>query len=267
MISDQDTLQVHAFSLAVTPVYAWCGDVRLSHATGFISRARGQPYLISNWHVFAGRDTQTGQPLTDHGGCPDRLEFVCHRKIGDGRSVMQTQKVQVRSNDTNFWFEHPVHGQVIDVAAIPISIGPDIMTVDDAPETANMKIEVGQDVFILGYPLPPGVTESLSVWKRGTVASEPGYNVSGLGQFLIDTATRKGMSGSLVVARSSGGYTPEKGPHIISGGSFYRRIGIYSGRLGADDLAGVQLGVVWRPALIAEVCVGGKIGDFRLAAK
>lgn len=258
-------LRVHPLSLAATPIEGWCGDHRLGHATGFISKVNGRPFLISNWHVFSGRDAHTGQPLAPHGGCPDRLLFVWHRIIGEGRSQMEGRTLHIRAGDVNLWLQHPEHGQVVDVAAIPLEIEADILTVDDFPDVPNMKIEVGQDVFIMGYPLAPRLTESFPIWKRGTIASEPAYKVGGLEQFLIDTATREGMSGALVVARSHGGYAPENGPYIISGGSHFRRIGIYSGRWGANDLGRVQLGVVWRANLIAEVCVGGKIGDFRLA--
>lgn len=266
MTSEKDILHVHPLSRATTPIFAMCGTHQLSHATGFISRLQGQPYLISNWHVFSGRDAHTGKTLAHHGGCPDRLTILCHHNLGDDRSVVKSINVEIRSGETNLWFQHPVHGQQVDVAAIPLEIDPDVMTVDDVPETADMKIEVGQDVFILGYPLEPLLTQALPIWKRGTIASEPAYNFNGLNQFLVDTATREGMSGGLVVARSSGGYSRENGPSILAGGSFFRRIGIYSGRLGANDDGLVQLGVVWRPVLIAETCAGGKAGDFQLAA-
>lgn len=264
MFQGKPLMQIHRFSLAATPIFGWCGEHRLANATGFISKVHGRPYLISNWHVFAGRHALTGQPLAEHGGCPDRLDFLCHRMITDDASMPEKHTAILVSGGSNLWLEHPVHGQAVDVAAIPIDIPQDGVTVDDVEHIPDMRIEVGQDVFILGYPIEPVRTAYVPIWKRGTIASEPTFDMDGLGKFLVDTATRSGMSGALVVARSYGGYTPEQGPSVIKGGTFYRRIGIYSGREGANDLGKVQLGIVWRPELIAEVCAGGKIGDFKL---
>jgi len=54
---------------------------------------------------------------------------------------------------------------------------------------------------VLGYPegmIGPGRSP---IWKRGSMASEPKYNWRDKPGFLIDTATRNGMSGAPVVAR------------------------------------------------------------------
>jgi hypothetical protein len=182
---------------------------------------------------------------------------------------MTEAEVQIQQDGSNLWYEHPTYGQAVDVAALPLrtapGTSPSILTVNQLRETTDMRIDVGQDVFILGFPLEPKLTESLPVWKRGTIASEPAYKVSGFPQLLIDTATRPGMSGSLVVARSFPGYISERGTQIISGGYHFRLIGVYSGRLGGNEDDKVQLGVVWRTSLIDEICAGAKPGEVRLS--
>jgi len=90
------------------------------------------------------------------------------------------------------------------------------------------------------------------IWKRGSVASEPDYDWRNMPAFLIDTATRDGMSGSPVVARHSGilltGANDGMGPDSLIG-TMTKFTGIYSGRIGEDEM-GVQLGLVWKPIVL-----------------
>jgi len=59
---------------------------------------------------------------------------------------------------------------------------------------------VGSDVFILGFPRGLATQGVLPVWKRASVASEPLREVSGRPIFLLDTVSRKGMSGSPIIS-------------------------------------------------------------------
>ncbi|EKD70098.1 MAG: hypothetical protein ACD_46C00636G0001, partial [uncultured bacterium] len=87
-------------------------------------------------------------------------------------------------------------------------------------------------------------------------------------KYMIDSATRSGMSGSPVFAsfnhvgfkKQDGTFTntPEIDclfcviPH-------FEFLGVYSGRIGGDDDNKIQLGNVWRKNVIKEVIVGQKI--------
>lgn len=73
---------------------------------------------------------------------------------------------------------------------------------------------------------------------------------------IVDTATRRGMSGSPVILRSWGQYQQNAGPAILSGGAHSSFVGIYSGRLGSTDKLDAQLGIVWPRFLIDEVIAG-----------
>jgi hypothetical protein len=100
------------------------------------------------------------------------------------------------------------------------------------------------------------------IWKRGTIALDPTFDADGLPKTLIDTATREGMSGSVVVAR-----------HITVGRSYRRKdgsqserviyakhdlvAGIYSGRH-FPDLEKAQLGIVWKRPAIEDTVSGGR---------
>jgi hypothetical protein len=59
-----------------------------------------------------------------------------------------------------------------------------------------MAIEIGNEVFILGYPL--GFTHFVNtpIWKRGSIASEPHIETAETKfRVVIDATTRGGMSG------------------------------------------------------------------------
>jgi hypothetical protein len=84
-------------------------------------------------------------------------------------------------------------------------------------------------------------------------------DIDGLPKMLADTATRKGMSGSVVLADHF-----ILGPYKLADGtdmpqSFISRrqsiLGVYSGRLGADHIQ-AQLGIVWKKRVIDEIISG-----------
>ncbi|OYV31971.1 MAG: hypothetical protein B7Z81_13455 [Acidocella sp. 20-61-6] len=127
-----------------------------------------------------------------------------------------------------------------------------------------MSILIGSDIFILGFPLGFAITGLLPVWKRGSVATEIDFDVNGLPSFIIDTATREGMSGSPVIARQFGGYTDTNHNVIMGSGPANKFLGVYSGRyVGGIDEA--HLGIVWKAAVIDEIIDAPALGSFKTA--
>jgi hypothetical protein len=109
---------------------------------------------------------------------------------------------------------------------------------------ADLAVRIGMDVFILGYPFgysPPG----FPVWKRGSIASEPDLVHFGAGYYLVDTASRPGMSGAPVIRRSWGTHFLEHDATSSNSTPQSKFIGIYSGRLHTKDPTDAQIGMVW----------------------
>jgi hypothetical protein len=121
----------------------------------------------------------------------------------------------------------------------------------------RIAIGIGMDVFILGYPFgsgPPG----FPVWKRGSIASEPDLVKITTGYYLVDTASRPGMSGSPVILRSRGNHVMESNNFIATtDGAIDRVIGIYSGRK-VDAPGEAQIGMVWHADYIDDIIDGNK---------
>lgn len=169
------------------------------------------------------------------------------------------------SNQSPIWFEHPTHGSAVDAVAIPIEDLEQTAAVAanaESLELSRLKLSPGMDAFVLGYPRGISGGGRFPIWKRGSIASEPDVDIDGLPKFFIDTATREGMSGSPVYAQESGLWAPEGGKLPGDGvfGKGERFVGVYSGRILADDPFLAQLGLVWKEQAIIEIIEGRKIG-------
>ncbi len=166
---------------------------------------------------------------------------------------------------TPIWYEHPNAGPSVDVVAIPLPAGLSesyqLSPINEIEFDTEFRTEVGDDAFVIGYPFSEGPPGQLPIWKRATVASEPDIDVDELPKVLVDTATRSGLSGSPVVMQRVGihGYAGGAMTGKETIGRIRNFIGVYSGRIGADETK-AQLGVVWKARVIDEIIDGGKLG-------
>lgn len=127
-------------------------------------------------------------------------------------------------------------------------------------------INPGDDLFVLGYPKGIADYTAEPIWKRATVATDPHAGWDGQPQFLIDCASRDGMSGAPVVAYSKTGSVRVGGMQFMGSGPSAMLHGIYVGRLidtetaEEDRLFEAQVGVVWKRAVIDEIIDGQTFG-------
>jgi len=157
------------------------------------------------------------------------------------------------------WFEHLELGRSVDVAAMDVTdavTGLEIRHVNALESDAVLEPFTSQDVFVVGFPFGQITGAPAPVWKRGTIALDPTFNPEALPKMFVDTATREGMSGSVVIAR-----------HIIVNRAYLKKdgtktlpilyatldvvVGIYSGRH-YPDLEKAQIGIVWKRKAIEE---------------
>ncbi|MCR9240795.1 MAG: serine protease [Rhodobiaceae bacterium] len=243
-------------------------------ATGFFYERQGTTYLVSNWHVMSGRNTYTGRPISKNCWVPDTAHLHLHRKDkpGDFAGIVN---IQLGNDPNRFdapgWWQHP-KGQEIDLAVIPIDeasierLQYTFHYVDGPEHEPDMKIRAGMDIFILGFPLGTKIQGHYPIWKRGSIASEPEIDADGLPIFLVDSATREGMSGSPVYARTEGGYLSKSQNAYQLAGRSTTFLGVYSGRYlapendeksaeqkKADDEMSAQIGRVWRRDVLDEL--------------
>ncbi len=222
-------------------------------ATGFVVDRDSSSFLVTNWHVVAGRDPGTNQPTHPSAAIPDTLQITHHTKGILGSWQIATEPLYAQDS-TPRWIEH-AQGQLIDVVALPLSNLPqgiEIFPFDLALANADLVPQPAMSVSIVGFPFGLSAGGVWPIWKTGHIATDPDVDFDGRPSFLIDATTRSGMSGSPVVVRSSGGHMTRDGMYLIAGGVTTKFLGIYSGRI-RDD---VELGRVWRPSVLEEILGG-----------
>lgn len=245
---------IDPYSVISLPMQSLFGETVLSTATGFVWKANDQHYLVTNWHVVTGIHPETGKHLSEHAGEPDRLTVYFTHADDLGKKTGMPLKL-FDDDGTPRWLVHPNHDRKVDVVALPIKPHDRIQFHPiNEQKQEPVASPVGSDVFVIGFPL--GVAQCFPIWKRASMASEPELRDSHM-PFLIDTATRPGMSGSPVICRADNYLDVKTGVRRI-GGVGTRFIGVYSGRVAADDALAAQLGLVWPENLLEEVIAGGK---------
>jgi hypothetical protein len=235
----------------------------LSKATCFFIKRNSKTYLITNWHVVSGRNSETKECLSNTCGIPNNLLIQIHKN----QDTIDFENFEIPLNDENnknLWFEHPQFSSNVDVVAIEVII-PDNLSVFDIemfiePFNENTNESIANDVFIIGYPFGKSEDEIFPIWKRASIASEPCINIEGLPKMLVDTASRNGMSGSPVILYEKRSTAIIEGDPTVKGGItkishyFMKLVGVYSGRIGVDDKnIKAQLGIVWKSNVINEI--------------
>jgi hypothetical protein len=237
------------------------GNVIGHAATGFVYERGGGYYLVTNYHVLSGLDPATGLCIGQHGRQPDEIELILGN-LSDSVKPWRSRYPLIDDNSNELWSKHPEFAKNrSDVAIFPLPQDGGVRLAEPLNHIESSKdilVSPGTDAFVVGFPLGIHV-QYFPIWKRASIASELSVQVDGQPKFLIDTATREGMSGSPVICYRQGAYMTNDGRyHILHGaGREYMQIlGIYSGRLkvhNADEPFGAQIGVAWHIRLVDEI--------------
>jgi hypothetical protein len=247
--------EIDAFSLTTLPVEQFANGQAMKSATAFIWKEREQHYVITNWHVITGRNAVTGE--LESPARPDTLRALFNVRVGEFGK--QRYDIKIRDDDGRpLWLIYPGRGRGIDVVALPLPMSGDDPVITMCPintlTSPPLRIRIGMDVFILGYPFgaaPP----AFPVWKRGSIASEPDLVRLTTGYYLVDTASRPGMSGAPVILRNWTNDYVEGSVRAITDTPATNFIGVYSGRLGAPKEE-AQIGMVWHGSYVRDIIAG-----------
>ncbi|MCU0801189.1 MAG: serine protease [Rhodobacteraceae bacterium] len=250
----QDTRKFDNWSFASFPIQLWFNETMGSSATGSIWEASGRTYLVTNWHNFSGKHFVTKENLSkDTGLHPNRVR-VYIPVLGNPVTWIHYEFNLLDEHEDPLWADARDAHFPADLAALSIDL-PAGLNCNYANMLPSIDIvtEVGSEVFIIGYPFTYDEV-GLPIWKRASLASElANVPPNGRRHILVDTATRSGMSGSLVIRKVTGGYTTESGNMINNGRPGYRLLGVYSGRYGANKDGDAQLGMVWPREMVDDL--------------
>lgn len=225
--------------------------ITLSRGTGFLVSHAGQSILITNRHNLTGRHQKSGQPLSAHGGVPDRVTIWQNSFNGRGHWHQETHPLYDDDGAAK-WREHPVLGAQADVVALPLAINPLTKTYpyDVGAPSVDILVTPGDTVSVIGFPFGLTGGGRFAIWATGFIATEPDIDYDDLPVFLVDCRSRPGQSGSPVVASRSGGMVAlADGDRSVFNGPVSTFLGIYSGRINEQS----DLGIVWKRSAIADL--------------
>jgi hypothetical protein len=253
-------ISLDQFTLTTVPLEQYFNDTPLGHGTGFMWKIQERYYLVTNWHVLSMCDFFTRDNLRKDAGRPNIVRTLFN--IQTGPFDKQQWHIKIRDdNDKPLWLVHP--SRRVDIAVLPFTYLPKEQIIALYPlnvlANAELRIEIGMEVFILGYPFkiePP----AYPVWKRGSIASEPQLAWYGSDYMLVDTASRPGMSGAPVIRRSWTSHLVQPGVVALVDTPLNKFIGVYSGRVPTSHPHEAQIGLVWDGSLIGEI-IAGNIRD------
>ena len=210
---------MHHLSLSVCPLRLFrrhqngekVGDAL---GTGFLWKRSPDFFLVTNWHNVTGRNSITGDFLGSFAPNFVTVGLKTVQREESGRTWVGSFRcdIPIRSGDEEpLWLEHP-SGREVDCVLLPIKI-PNIdrlanKMANECDYEARYTPTVGDDCFIVGYPKGVMGRVETPIWKRASIATEPALDHEHRPMFLVDSATRPGMSGSPVVVRHSGFWSP-----------------------------------------------------------
>ncbi|MDX5365721.1 MAG: serine protease [Alphaproteobacteria bacterium] len=260
-IAEKSHIRAQTFS--VTPIELLGEDDKdlNIHGTGFFYKHNDESYLVTSWHNVSGLNPFTFEHMNKGGVVPKSLKFYSPLRVDypDGRLQIFRVPVQISLWEEwhyPLWLEHPQFDELrIDLAAFPVPVEDSKLIpawhVADGDDFDLLSI-VGADIFVLGYPYKNYVGTMPAVWKRGSLASEPLISVDGRPMFLVDAASRPGMSGSPVFRHQFGPAVDKSMAIKLDNVVTTRFVGVYSGHLqsGVDELS---LGFAWSSHLVEEL--------------
>lgn len=226
---------VDALLLTAARIGTFNGEQPLTNASGFYFERDGALFLVTSRHVFIDADNE------HH---PDRIEIEIHSDAADLAQAVAFS-MPLYADGVSLWRSAEDAGGDIDVALLPVdraalppghclrAFGPADLQRPDAP------LRIGHPLLIVGFPLGfQDTLHRLPVVRQAVVASAFGLRFQGLGHFLTDGRTHRGISGAAVVA-----HAPER-----AGDLPWRLAGVHSARLDlstrdreADESLGLNL--------------------------
>ena len=227
------------------------GETYLASGTGFLVQTHTCVGLVTARHNLTGRDHETNDCLHTQGGVPDNIE-VHHNGLVPSSNVLRSEPI-IDGDGQALWIEHPHLGPHCDVVLLPLLNPGGVLL---APYTwqreyADIAVQVAEPVSVVGFPMAQSAGAMLAIWCTGYIASEPTQDYGGQPKFLIDCRTRKGQSGSPVIAYRNGPFNSQAGGLTIASGSSLRPLGVYTGRIHPE----ADIGVVWKWSIVEELMI------------
>ncbi|MEO1868891.1 MAG: hypothetical protein ABGX80_03275 [Cobetia sp.] len=266
------------------------GKTELSIGTGMVYLHQGEYFIVTAWHNLSGLHSETLRPLSDNLAIPDNVVVNFAVNVAGGMTVRYPIVLPLVDEEKSLFFVRKDNWPRVDVAAIlfdpdesylaelhlstgevrevSMSLTMGVMGVGKtevcpiqkylvpSQEVENKwleSVEVTEELFIPGYPYNVQDFYSQPVWKRATIASSVQQGWNREPKFLIDSASKSGMSGSPVLYYSPNGEVRINGARYQFDQDVAILVGVYVGRVGVTGNADPQIGTVWNQSVIKEI--------------
>lgn len=279
-------------SEAVVHISICRDDIKLAVGTGVFYKKNNKSYIITAWHNVSGRHSETLESLSTNLSVPNKIIATFSQQISQGEfngSVKMSISLPLEKDGKPTYLIHPQGWPKVDVVAIPIDLtkeylsegslidgkkinistilknqtslglSTDIVHIQDLElrykdiEDYSDYLYASEDIFIVGYP--KGITDYTRqpIWKRATVASNPHLGWDGQEQFLVDCASKQGMSGAPAFFYNLKGAIMLGNTQLRTSSPITVFHGIYVGRIGGTSEFEAQIGRVWKKKVIEEI--------------
>ena len=213
--------------------------------------------LVTARRNVTGRHHDTGKCLSPNAALPDSILIHFHgTEEPPGSQWQQVRFPLYRDDGSPFWIEHPSLGASADIVALNLKWGNDVTILPYYLKTdldsVNMVIDPAETLSVIGFPFGLSFGGKYPLWATGFLAHEMSLVTYDNPVFVIDCRTRRGQSGSPVIAFRSSGYRHEKDGRTVttvSANKAWEFLGIYSGRINAES----DLGTVWHVSAFKEL--------------
>lgn len=241
---------VHELLLTVAIIAQVQGGNIVGSATGFFYLKNDRLFLVTNKHVFKDNAKNLA---------PETFVLRLHTDVNDLKRNSEFS-VKLYDNGKPLWMVHSTESNA-DVAVIELSKQDIARYVIKAFSKenflpANLVLNPGEDVFVMGYPLSfHDNKNNLPILRNAFIASAYGIDFQGLPLFLTDANLHPGTSGSPVITKPKNTWQDDKGNTNVIAGTNYYLIGIHSGTVNKDMTGGTEigLGAAWYSRLIEEI--------------
>ncbi len=270
-------------------------SLEVATGTGFIYKKDQNFYIITAWHNVTGRHPDTFELNKKKAVIPDNVAASFSILLGDGNSIRMVISLPLFDDEKACFYIHPKNWPRVDVVAIPFdphasypmagylgngkeincsislvmksgegvqtSISPmqdHILQRGEIVDKWFAGVDVTEELFIPGYPKNVHDMYTQPVWKRATIASSVQMGWNGQKKFLVDSASKEGMSGAPVLYYNPQGRVSMHGSTMQLGGEVSILAGIYVGRVGVTDEQDPQVGIVWHSDVIDEIIDGAR---------
>lgn len=234
-------------------------DVVIASGTGFLVANDQQSHctFITNRHNVTGRHQETNELLDQkRASIPNNIVIYFHKNETQLGYWAPIRLPLYRNDDSPYWIEHPRLGSAADMVALNLKWGSDVWKMPYYLKTAHdrvgMVILPAEPVSVIGFPFGLSSVERFPLWATGFLAQELSLITPENPVFLVDCRTRRGQSGSAVIAYRPSGFRKREGNKIVaqlSHSKTWEFLGIYSGRVNSES----DLGRVWHVSAIQEL--------------